>query len=341
MRFWDVFERRKQSIRELVIFAPVYFFLSVISLRDKLLLTPDWFDGTLRQNHLLLLQFQYTNNEQSRVLQFVIPEFLRWLFALNIRDAYILQRWLFTLVALVCLHFYLGKWFRTPVRFAGVLFVAAILPLAYQNELQESFALLQVTFLAGLWAIRDNNAPAFVLALLIGALNNETTLALPIVYLFYNLKTLRPTDLARTALNTLLVSLPAALAVGILRFVTRDRPHLGGAWHWPDNIAGLFSPDYTSLLQLYRFSYWYIFIIFGAFWLYAFLRFRDQPLFLKRASLMIPFFVGAHMITGIISEVRQMLPLTGIVVPMALYTLFPSERVVEPTAAAPPPKDGL
>ncbi len=310
-------------IREIAVFGSIYFFLSLINLRDKILLTPSWFDGTLRHNHLLLLQFNYTNNEQSRLLQFLVPEFFRWLFSLNIRDAYILQRWLFVFLAFVCFHLYLRKWFNTAVSFAGVVFLAAIMSLTFQDDLQESSPLLLLTFVTGLWAIREKNTLAIIAVTLIGALNNETVLVLPLVYLFYHWKSWRIRDLAILVRDTVLVSLPAVLTLVAIRYINRDRPHLGGAWHWPDNIEGIFNPANLDFLHLYAASYWYLFIIFGAFWILALIGFRRQPLFLRQAGLMVPFFVGAHLVTGIVSEVRQMLPLGAIVIPMGLYYLFP------------------
>jgi hypothetical protein len=329
-------------IREIAVFGSIYFFLSLINLRDKILLTPSWFEGTLRRNHLLLLQFNYTNNEQSRLLQFLVPEFFRWLFSLNIRDAYILQRWLFILLAFVCFHLYLRKWFSTAVSFAGVVFLAAIMSLTFQDDLQESGPLLLLTFVVGLWAIREKNTLAIILVTFFGVLNNETTLVLPLVYIFYNWKSWRIRDLAILVRDTVLIGLPAVVAFGIVRYINRDRPHLGGAWHWPDNIEGILNPANLDFLHLYAATYWYLFIIFGAFWVLALIAFRRQPLFLRRACLMVPFFIGAHFITGVISEVRQMLPLGPIIIPMGLYYLFPPESRAEPLGVEPalPLKDG-
>ena len=75
-------------------------------------------------------------------------------------------------------------------------------------------------------------------------------------------------------------------------------------------------------------DYWQAFYLFsvlivGVFWFYALLRYAKKPLFLQRSALMIPLFILAHLLTGIISEVRQMLPLGFIIIPMALYYLFP------------------
>src|SRR5258708_3837793 len=133
--------------RELLIFSPIYFILALINLRLKLYLTPTWFDGTLARNHALLLQFNYTNNEQSRLLQFWIPEALHQVFSLTDEQSYELQRWVFVFLTFVCFHFYLRKWFNLSQSFSAVLFLAAVMPLSYVDDLQESAPLLFLTFL--------------------------------------------------------------------------------------------------------------------------------------------------------------------------------------------------
>src|SRR3954469_23408974 len=88
-----------ESVRETGAFLPVYFFLALINLTAKLNVSPTWFDGTLERNHYLLLAFNYTNNEQSRLFQFLIPEALIRLLGLTVEHAYLVQRWIFVWVA--------------------------------------------------------------------------------------------------------------------------------------------------------------------------------------------------------------------------------------------------
>lgn len=318
-------DQRVPWLRELLVFSPVYFFLSLIDLQAKLAVSSYWFDGTLVADHHALVQFDYFNNEQSRVLQYAIPEMIQRLFGMTTEHAYMVQRFTFVLLAFVLFHFYLRKWFDVPGAFAGVLFLSAIMPLTFINDLQESGPLLLVTFVAALWAIREANLPAILTAFLIGGLNNETMLALPIVYFFYNFRSKKLNDLVAVTRNTILVSLPLVLTVGPIRFITRDHPQLGGSWHLPDNLNGILNSLHVDPLDLYSASYLYIFFIFGAFWVYAFLRFKEKPLFLRRASWMIPVFIGAHLVTGVIHEVRQMLPLSFIIIPMAFFFVFPTK----------------
>jgi len=217
-------------------------------------------------------------------------------------------------LAFVGFHWYLRKWFNAQLSFSGVLLLAAIMPLTYRDDLQESSPLLLFTFLLGLWAIREDRKILIATVFLIGGINNETTLILPLVYLLYNYRTWDMKPLVLLCRDTLLVSLPMIMAVGTIRYINWDQPHLGGAWHLPDNLEGMFSWD----LQ-----FWGIIYIFGVLWVYAFLRYGKKPLFLKRASLMMPYFIAAHLLTGIIFEIRQMLPLSFIVIPMALFYIYP------------------
>src|SRR5919112_629499 len=114
--------------REAPTFGLIYLCLAGINLLAKLKATPDWFDGTLLRNHNLLLQFSYTNNEQSRLLQYYIPELFQRLLPLSIEYCYMMQRLLFVFLVFVCFHIYLRKWFSAPVSFCGVLLLAILMP---------------------------------------------------------------------------------------------------------------------------------------------------------------------------------------------------------------------
>jgi len=328
----DPVRRRLQAglSKELLLFAPVYFFLSFINLCVKLWETPAWFDGTLVRNHLSLLQFQFTNNEQSRILQYLIPEILRRIFDFSIESAYILQRFVFVFLAFVLFHGYLRKWFSASASFAGVLFLAACMPLTSLIDLQESAPLLMVLFLLALWAVRDHKDFLFAGFLWLGSVTNETILILSSVYFFYHFTWAGPIparlrDGLRLAGRTGLLSLPAFLTAAIIRYITRDTPHLGGALHWNDNLAGILGTFQMEVVDLFTARYVFGFFLFSVFWLYAILAYRKCPRFLQRAAWMVPLFILAHMITGIISESRQMIPLGYVVIPMALFFLFPRQ----------------
>jgi hypothetical protein len=317
--------------RELNPFVWIYFFLSFLELRSKLWVTGTWFDGTLERNHQALLAFQYTNNEQSRILQFYIPEFLVQAFGMSVPHAYLVQRWLFIGLSFVLFHLYLRRWFSKGLCFAAVCLLAAILPYSFLNDLQESSCLLMVTFVVALWTIRDGQAWSFAVALLVGAMNNETSLALPVVFFADRFCGWRPKELWSTAWRTLAVAAPAFAYTVWIRYLTRDRPHLGGAWHWNDNLEGLWGDLHLNVLDYPGAFYLGVFFIFNVLWVYAFLRFREKPKFIRATLLLIPAFLIPHMITGVIMEVRQMIPLGFVVIPAAMFWIFRDELSTDKT----------
>lgn len=313
-------------LREALIFGSVYFFVALINLRVKILLTPRWFNGRLAANHAELLTFQYANNEQSRLLQFYFPEALKNLFKISIENAYLIQRGLFIFLTLICFHIYLRKWFNSGLAFGGVLFFIAIMPLSYMNDLQESTPLLLLTFLLALWAMREKNMAGYVLAMAVGALNNETMLILPMVFVLYNFKDFKIKNLLVLAWATLWTSLPAYTIVAIIRYITRDNPRLAVWWQFPENISLMKAAFATSPLGWWDARFLFIFFIFGTLWFFAFLKYSKLPLFLQRAGFLVPVFVIAHLFGGVIGEVRLMLPLSFLIIPMSFFYLFPSSQ---------------
>lgn len=316
---------KKTLFREATPFVWIYFFLSLLELRSKLQVTPAWFNGTLERNHAALLAFQYTNNEQSRVLQFYIPEMLVLTFGMTVVHAYIVQRWICVGLAFMLFHLYLRRWFSKPLSFAAVCLMAAIMPFSFGNDLQESSAMLMVTFVLGLWAIRDGPSWSIALTLLVGALNNETTLSLSAVYFADRSRSWRPKAVLETAGRTLAVALPAVAYTAWIRYVTRDRPHLGDFWHLSSNINGMIENAGLSPLEYYRAIYLSIFFIFNVLWVFGFSRLREKPRFIRATLFLVPAFVIPHLITGIIVEVRQMIPLSYVIFPAAFFWMFREE----------------
>jgi hypothetical protein len=121
------------------------------------------------------------------------------------------------------------------------------------------------------------------------------------------------------------VAAPAALFTVWIRYVTRDRPHLGGARHWRDNVHGILTDLQLSPLEYHRALYLSMFVIFNVLWIFAFMRVTEKPRFVRATLVLIPALVIPHMLTGIIYEVRQMVPLAFVVIPAAFFWMFRQE----------------
>lgn len=304
-----------------LLYIPLYFVFSFVTLATKLKMTPAWFNGTLLSNHKKLLSFQYTNNEQSRVLQFYIPEFFHNLFNIPIIEGYILQRWLFTFLAFVCFHLFLRKWFTHLRSFASVAVLLVILPFTYFNHLQESSSLLMLTFIIGLWAIRESQALVFSLVCFIGVLNNETMLILAILWFFCHIKNGHLKHIFFEGLKTILVCLPAICILAYIRYITWDNPHLGEPLTLFTNLKRISLSLTRSPLLWYKAVYLNIIFVFGAMWIYAFIGLKKKPEFFRRCLYFLPFFIVPHFLTGVIYEIRQMIPIAYIIIPLTLILL--------------------
>jgi hypothetical protein len=335
--------------RELLWLAPLFATYSFVLLKIKLDLTPGWFGGLLVRNHARLLDFSYSNNEQSRLLQFYVPEALHRLFGLTIPDSYLLARFVFVLLAFLAMHLFCRAFFDRAGAALCVSVLAALTGLSLRYDLQESAPLLLLVFVICLWRIRERDDAGYLAAMIAGALVNETCLVLASVHFFYDAGpwAIDGTGLRRmlgAACRTFVWTMPAAVVVLFIRYLTWDNPHLGGSWHLPDNLAGLGGAVLSSPLQWVRNSYAHTWLLFGPLWIYAFVGWRRKPLFLRAASLMIPIFIAAHLLTGILDEVRQLVPLGVILVPMALWDFAggrdPLEAVTADVAAYGPGSGG-
>jgi hypothetical protein len=315
-------KENKSEVPLITIIRDVFFYVlfaafSYYDLIFKLKHTNSWFDGTLIRNHNMLLNFDYTNNEQSRLLQFYIPEFFIRVFHFSIINAYILQRFLFIYLAFCVFYHYLKKWFNPWLSVSAVMLIAAVMPLSFVNDLQESSALIMFTFIGALWAIRENKMLLYSIILLFGSINNETMLFLPAVYLFYHFENFSSKSFWPIIKRTILYALPAILAVGIIRYINWDRPN-GWGLAWFNNMNYITNRLGIPTFDFYNISF-LIVLLLSALWMYGFSKLNCKEKFIKRTLIAIPLFILPHLVTGIISEYRQMMPLTFIIIPVIFY----------------------
>jgi hypothetical protein len=304
--------------RELRVFVPLYAWLSFIDYSVKISKTRGWFT-MLDEKHRLLLNFDHTNNEQSRLLQYYVPEAFHRVLGTSIPHSYAVARLLFVFLAFVCFHFFLRRWFSPGEALAGVALLAAMMGFSHLNDLQESAPLLMLLFVLALYAIRDNRILLLLAVFFVGGLTNETMLILPAVYFFYHLRLGSLRRVLVLAVQTSILAIPLLITIGPIRYLTRDQPHLGGAYNLGSNVRGIRREITDNPLNWPRDRYLLFILMLGVLGIYAFLRYSEKPLFLRRALWIAPLFILAHLITGKIREPRQMIPLCFIVIPAAMF----------------------
>lgn len=292
-------------------------FLAWITYHLKVATTPAWTDGTLELVHERLLASEYFNNEQSRLLQFGIPEAIHRTLGTDLRRSYALQRLIFTALALFLFFRYTRRWLDDAAAYAVTVLFALSIAFTARNDLQESAPLLACTFIGAVWAMREGRWWICAGITWLGAFNNETMLFIPVLIVLTGVHDRSLPHLAKVLGRATLVAAPAYLTVAAIRYATREHPYLGGGWHPMENLMALDS----------------VLLFLGPFWILAFWRFKELPVFLQRSLLATPLFLLPNMLIGQIAETRLLLPLCFFVLPAALWTLLPTARRDQGSAA--------
>jgi hypothetical protein len=230
-------------------------------------------------------------------------------------------------------HWYLSGWFPFHLAVAGTLFVAATIPLTFNNwfEVPTDFPEI-ATFALGMSFIRDHRIGPLCLVIFMGTLNKETTIFLPLIFLACHVDTKRPRS---TWMATLLTGLAWLVPYAALRWWT-GAPLLGLYGLTIDhNVVGL-SHCFVNWnpYNNYLFYLW----LFGGFWLFPVLAYRRLPSILRRALLTTPAFLVVFVaFGGYLDEPRAIVSLYALLVPAGLFALAPASA----RGAAPVPPDAL
>jgi hypothetical protein len=207
---------------------------------------------------------------------------------------------------LASLFAYVRVWFPTEPALVGVLFVAATLPTAMRPNEYAPYSFLEPTFisLALLCILRDQRLRLASLVAL-AALNRETGVFLVLLY-----AVARPLDKHRLLTTLAYGAIWLAVFIGV-------RLYAGDAGrYW--TVEKVFMSN-LSQLQLTVFN---VSALFGVFWWFAAAGFRSAPPFVRRVAIVIPAYVAVIAVWSIWWEVRLLLPLMPLLLPLALSFLF-------------------
>jgi len=242
--------------------------------------------------------------------------------------SYDIVRWAALLLSLCILHLYLRRWFSSALSTLGVVILAGILPLTYLVQFQYLDPLELLTFVIGFYAIRERRIGLLMVTVLVGTLNKESAILLPIAWAAVTWGTLPRSQFIAAAGALLSAWLLPWLG---LRAAFGNRPYYTDFIMVSDN---LFRPESYALPAL----------LFGPLWILAFRGLRRGPRFLRMSALIIPLHVAVNFAVGIPDETRLFIALAPIIIPLALLPLQeflreaagPQEESHEPVYRAPP-----
>jgi hypothetical protein len=249
----------------------------------------------------------------SQALAVAMPEKKAFLLAYAAFDV------LAVFLLLAMLSLWSRQWFSREQALIGSLFVAATMPIALQDHYFQPWSLLEaVLFTAALPAIYHRRYGLLAGVVVLASLNRETAIFIPLAFLFTSLdvmrswKSTRRIDWQPIRMFCGMVLLWGIVFLG-LRYFRGSAVHV-------ETIAGLLVRN-TTVESLFR-TLVHGSLFLGAFWLFALLGIRHAPRFLRQVSWIIPLYLVSVLLWGVWYEVRLLLPLYPILVPLGLAFLF-------------------
>ncbi len=227
---------------------------------------------------------------------------------------------------LVTLFAFLRRWFTDNQSLIGALSVATTMPMALRDHDFQPWSFLEVgLFTLALILMLRRRYWLLGLVTLIAAFNRETGVFIPMAFAFTQidpaavLKKEKPFPLRTILLAGLYFALWLGPFVGLrLARGIADRPYsLQLLWH-KNTVPG-------HMLQTFISGSLFL----GFFWVFAVKGFRHTPVFVRRASLIIPFYLVLFVVYGAWYEVRLLMMLYPLIVAMGLSFLYHRARPVE------------
>jgi hypothetical protein len=225
---------------------------------------------------------------------------------------------------LAVLYIYASQWASPELALIGVLFVAGTMPIALKDHVFQPWSLLEAfLFTFGLLAIYRKQYLLLAVIVALASLNRETGIFIPLAFLFANLDVgelargrARPGRqvillFAGYVLIWAIVFLALRLMLGSADSVNSLQEILGANLQLGDLARAVFN--------------WAAFL--GVFWVFAVLGFGSAAAFHRRLALLIPFYLAVVLIFGSWKEVRLLMPLYPLLLPLALAYL---PRFIDP-----------
>jgi hypothetical protein len=207
---------------------------------------------------------------------------------------------------LASLFAYVRVWFPDERALVGVLFVAATLPVAMRPNEFGPYSFLEPTYisLALLCILRDRRV---LLALLVAvaSLTRETGVFLVLLY-----AVARPPNRQRLITTLAYAAIWLTVFAGVRLYAGEEGRYWTVDKIWMSNLSEPWETAFNVAALL------------GVFWWFAAAGVRHAPPFTRRVAIVIPAYLAVVGVWGIWREVRLLLPIVPLLLPLALSFLF-------------------
>ncbi len=230
---------------------------------------------------------------------------------------------------LILLFTYMRLWFTIQQSLVGILFVCSTIVVAMKNHFYQPWSFLETAlFTFGLLAIFKKKYFLFAVLVVLATLNRATGLFLTLAYLLISINMGVSQDnkgmpplLNRQDFLRFLVYFMLWLTIFFgLRWILGE----SGSVH---TIKELWILN-TNPVRLLHASI-NIAMFLGLFWLFILLGFRCSPSYVRKTVRIVPFYILVIAIYGVWKEVRLLMVLYPIIVPLGLSFIYPKEKMAQ------------
>jgi hypothetical protein len=201
---------------------------------------------------------------------------------------------------------YLRVWFADEEALIAVLLVASTLRITIRQHNYAPASFLEPTFFAlGLLLILKNRWMLLGVLIAIATLNRETGIFLVLLF-----AVTQPATKVNVQAAIVFAAIWASVFLGVRYFSGPGERYWELERIWRTNLSqpGLTVYNLTAFL--------------GVMWIFAAAGFSRAPAFVRRTALVVPVYLAVVAVWGIWWEVRLLMPLLPIVLPLGLSYLF-------------------
>jgi hypothetical protein len=206
---------------------------------------------------------------------------------------------------------YLGLWFSEDHSLVGALLIAATINIALRYHFFQPWSFLEpILMTVGLqWIVRRRQV-AFAWLVAVATLNRETAVMLVMLYMVTSVR-----DRRSLAWALVYLSIWLGLLAGLRLAFDAVPASLTVRHIWQTNTR----PEQLELTAKH------LALFFGPLWIFAALGYRRAPLFLRRSALVFIPYGALVLLYGLWWEVRLLMPMYPVLMPLALAYIFPIE----------------
>lgn len=225
--------------------------------------------------------------------------------------AYALLEMLAVVGLALMLHALFVAFFDPPAAAAGALFANLSMVVAMRDHYFQPWSpVCALLFAAAALLLYKNKTALFAVLVAVGALTRETTVLLVPMYFFIFAG---KDNYRSTALRSLLLLMMWSGIYMTVRNFQGSAPYV----HQISDILSKNLEGRNLFIAAVNIT-----LFMGIFWVFIFKGFYRAPPFIRRLALYVPFYMVLFLVFGVWKEVRLLMPLYPVLIPLGLSYLF-------------------